>query len=100
VITVSEEGRLTLFETDDRWRETTFTGDSAFIPMMAGSERILAVVPAGEVDAIGRSRGEPVVVLARDSRYALITNRPTPAERARVSDRLPARAARSGPTDP
>ena len=100
VITVSEEGRLTLFETDDRWRETTFTADSAFFRMIAGSERILAVVPAGEVDAIGRAREASVAVLASDPRYALITNRPTPAERALVSDRLPAGAARSGPTDP
>jgi hypothetical protein len=102
VITITEEGRQTRFETDESWRETTFTADSAFFRMMDGPERILAVVREGEVDDIARARGEPVVVLARDPRQALITNRPTPAERARgaVSGRLPARAARSGPTDP
>jgi hypothetical protein len=102
VITITEEGRLTSFETDESWRETTFTADSAFFRLMDGPRRILAVVRGGEVDDIGRARGEPVVVLARDPRYALITNRPTPAERARVavSGRLPVRAVRSGPTDP
>jgi 4-amino-4-deoxy-L-arabinose transferase-like glycosyltransferase len=102
VITITEEGRLTRFETDESWRETTFTADSAFFRMMDGPERILAVVREGEVDDIARARGEPVVVLARDPRQALITNHPTPAERARgaVSGRFPARAARSGPTGP
>jgi 4-amino-4-deoxy-L-arabinose transferase len=102
VITVSEEGRETRFEEDDRWRDYTFTADSSFFRMMAQPERRLAVVRKSEVEEIEAALGEPIVVLARDSRFALITNRPTAAERARgsVSDRLPARAARSGRTDP
>jgi hypothetical protein len=102
VITVSEEGRETRFEDDDLWRDYTLTADSSFFRMMAQPERRLAVVRKSEVEEIEAALGEPIVVLARDSRFALITNRPTAAERARgsVSDRLPARAARSGRTDP
>jgi 4-amino-4-deoxy-L-arabinose transferase len=102
VITVSEEGRETRFEEDDLWRDYALTADSSFFRMMAQPERRLAVVRKSEVEEIEAALGEPIVVLARDSRFALITNRPTAAERAggSVSDRLPARAARSGRTDP
>ena len=102
VITISEEGRLTRFETDARWRETTFTADSSFFRILGGSERVLAVVREGEVDAVAHRLGVPVTVLARDARFALITNRPTPLERAGdpVSGRPRAEAARSAPRGP
>ena len=97
VITVSEEGRLTRFETDERWRDTTFTADSAFFRLLAGPDRILAVVREGEVDDVERALGWPVTVLAQDARFALVTNRPAPAGRADhpVSGRPRAGGARS-----
>jgi 4-amino-4-deoxy-L-arabinose transferase-like glycosyltransferase len=80
VITVSDDGRVTAFEEDDTWRDYVFTADSSFVRMMAAPERVLAVVRGTEVDDIEHALGAPVAVLARDSRYALITNRPTAAE--------------------
>lgn len=82
VITVSDEGRVTAFEEDDTWRDYVFTADSSFLRLMAAPERILAVVRGTEVDDIERALGAPVAILARDSRHALITNRPTAAEQA------------------
>jgi 4-amino-4-deoxy-L-arabinose transferase len=102
VVTVSSEGRETSFEEDARWRAYTFTADSSFFRMMREPERRLAVVRHTEVDDIERALGRPVAVLAQDTRFALITNRPTPAELAGspVSARLPARDARSGRSAP
>ena len=53
-------------------------GDSSFFRMMAEPGRRLAVVPRNEVEEIEARLGRPVAVLARDSRNALITNRPVP----------------------
>ncbi|MGH7566547.1 MAG: hypothetical protein ACREK2_06935, partial [Gemmatimonadota bacterium] len=86
VITVSEEGRVTSFEENDRWRDFTFTADSSFFRMMEGPERRLAVVPRTEVHDIEKALGRPVVVLASDFRFSLITNRPTAVERAGRAD--------------
>jgi 4-amino-4-deoxy-L-arabinose transferase len=80
VITVTGEGRETAFEEDDRWRAYTFTADSSFVRLMQSPERLLAVVRRTEVDDIERAWRAPVTVLATDSRYALITNRPTAEE--------------------
>src|SRR5688500_2943095 len=80
VITVSDDGRLTAFEEDETWRDYVFTADSSFLRLMTAPERILAVVRDTEIDDIERALGAPVSVLARDSRNALITNRPTEAE--------------------
>ncbi|HEU4464162.1 MAG TPA: hypothetical protein VFS53_03875, partial [Gemmatimonadota bacterium] len=80
VITVSEEGRVTTFEEDDTWRDYVFTADSSFYRMLAEPARKLAVVPRGEVAEIESQLGGSIEILARDSRNALITNRPTPAE--------------------
>ena len=52
VITVSDEGRVTAFEEDDTWRDYVFTADSSFYRMLAGPERLLAVVPGTGVDDI------------------------------------------------
>ncbi len=82
VTTVSDEGRVTTFEEDDTWRDYVFTADSSFYRMLAAPERRLAVVPRDAVADIESRLGRPLVVLARDSRNALITNRPTAAERA------------------
>ena len=82
VITVSDDGRLTAFEEDETWRDYVFTADSSFLRLMTAPERILAVVRDTEIDDIERALGAPVSVLARDSRNALITNRPTEAEHA------------------
>ena len=84
VITVSDEGRVTTFEEDDTWREYVFTADSSFYRMLAGPERVLAVVRDTEVDDIEAALGGPVAVLATDARHALITNRPTAEERTAV----------------
>lgn len=84
VITVSDEGRVTAFEKDDSWRDYTFTADSSFFRMLAEPGRRLAVVPRNQVEEIESRLGRPVTVLARDSRNALITNRPGPTERATV----------------
>ena len=83
VITVSDEGRVTAFEEDDTWREYVFTADSSFYRMLRGPERVLAVVRDSEVDDIEAELGAPLAVLATDERHALVTNRPTAAERAR-----------------
>ena len=90
VITVSDDGRLTAFEEDDTWRDYVFTADSSFLRLMTAPERILAVVRDTEIDDIQRALGAPVTVLARDSRNALVTNRPTETEHAA------ARSARPG----
>ncbi|HYO46847.1 MAG TPA: glycosyltransferase family 39 protein [Gemmatimonadota bacterium] len=82
VITISEEGRVTSFEEDDRWQDYTFTADSSFFRMMEEPVRRLAVVRRTEVRDIETALGQSVAVLASDSRFSLITNRPTPAERA------------------
>jgi 4-amino-4-deoxy-L-arabinose transferase-like glycosyltransferase len=82
VITVSGEGRVTAFEEDDAWRHYVFTADSSFYRMLRGPERVLAVVRDSEVDDVEASLDAPVTVLAADERHALVTNRPTPAERA------------------
>lgn len=86
VITVSEEGRVTSFEENDRWRDFTFTADSSFFRLMEEPERRMVVVRRSEVEEIEAALGEPIVVLARDSRFALITNRPTAAERVGGAD--------------
>ncbi|HEY7472312.1 MAG TPA: glycosyltransferase family 39 protein [Gemmatimonadota bacterium] len=74
VITVTDEGRVTTFEEDDAWRDYVFTADSSFFRMMAEPGRLLAVARRSEVDDIEARLGRPVTVLARDSRYALVTN--------------------------
>jgi 4-amino-4-deoxy-L-arabinose transferase len=83
VITVSGDGRVTAFEEDESWREYVFTADSSFYRMLSGPDRILAVVRRTEVDEIEAELGAPIAVLASDERHALLTNRPTAAERAR-----------------
>ena len=82
VITVSDEGRVTAFEENDTWRAYVFTADSSFYRMLAAPERLLAVVPRNGVDDIEAALGEPLAILASDERNALVTNRPTAAERA------------------
>ncbi|HET6616399.1 MAG TPA: glycosyltransferase family 39 protein [Gemmatimonadota bacterium] len=84
VITISDEGRVTTFEEGDSWRDYVFTADSSFFRMLAEPGRRLAVVPRNEVKEIESRLGRPVAVIARDSRNALITNRPMPAESATV----------------
>jgi 4-amino-4-deoxy-L-arabinose transferase len=74
VITITEEGRVTAFEEDDIWRDYVFTADSSFFRMMAEPTPRLAVVRRTEVDDIENRLGRSVPVLARDSRYAVITN--------------------------
>jgi 4-amino-4-deoxy-L-arabinose transferase len=83
VITVSDEGRVTAFEEDDAWRDYVFTADTSFHRMLAEPGRVLAVLRRGEVDDIEAALGAPLTVLATDERHALVTNRPTAAERAR-----------------
>ena len=85
VITVSDAGRVTAFEEDDAWRDHVFTADSSFYRMLRGSQRVLAVVRDSEVDDIEAELGAPLAVLATDERHALVTNRPTAAERARTA---------------
>ena len=99
VTTVTSEGRVTRFETDDRWRTTTFTADSSFYRMMRAPRRILAVVPQRELEDLERALGRPVAVLASDRRNALVANHPAIRE-APVSGRPPAGAARAAPPDP
>ena len=85
VITVSGEGRVTAFEEDDEWREYVFTADTSFYRMLAGTDRLLAVVRRTEIDDIEAAIGGPLAVLATDERHALVTNRPTTDERAQSS---------------
>ena len=85
VITVSDDGRVTAFEENETWREYVFTADSSFHRMLAGPERLLVVVRRTEVDDIEAETGTPLVILATDERHALVTNRPTAAERGRSS---------------
>jgi hypothetical protein len=83
VITVSGEGRVTAFEEDDTWRTYVFTADTSFYRMLAGPARVLAVVRRTEVDDVEAALGAPLAVLGTDERHALVTNRPTAAERGR-----------------
>jgi hypothetical protein len=83
VITVSDEGRVTAFEEDDTWRAYVFTADTSFYRILAGPARVLTVVRRTEVDDVEAALGAPLAVLATDERHALVTNRPTAAERGR-----------------
>ncbi|HUF90550.1 MAG TPA: glycosyltransferase family 39 protein [Gemmatimonadota bacterium] len=91
VVTVDDEGRLTLFEEDERWREYVFRGDTALHRMLGEPERRLFVARRTALDDIERAVGRSVTVLAGDRRHALFTNRPTAGETARdrLGDRPP-----------
>lgn len=80
LLTVETGERAAIFEPDSSWREWIVASDS----VLAGwDRRTLFVVPRDRVDRLERALGEPVTVLGATRRHLLVTNRPTPSERAR-----------------
>lgn len=98
IITVTGEGRDTRFERDFAWRARVFTADSVFFRMAGAGRRALFVIPRGERPEIEARLGAPLTILAATRRELLVTNRPTPAERATVGS--PSGASRSDPSAP
>lgn len=100
IVTVGSGARGRVFEPDEGWR-AWIRPEGEIGALWRAPRRVLVFLPRSRLDDLAGIVGEPPTLLARTRRWALVTNRPTPAEAAAsggpAADR-PGLSAEPGPT--